>query len=42
MISILTATGATIDHQIDAAVETPEADAGFFGADDRARDATSG
>jgi zinc transporter, ZIP family len=31
LISILTSTGATIEHQIDVAVETPEADAGFFG-----------
>jgi zinc transporter, ZIP family len=30
-IFILTSTGATIDHEIDVAVETPEADAGFFG-----------
>ena len=30
-ISMLTSTGATIEHQIDVAVETPEADAGFFG-----------
>ena len=30
-ISLLTATGATIDHTIDVAVETPESDAGFFG-----------
>jgi ZIP family zinc transporter len=30
-ISILTSTGATIEHAIDVAVETPEADAGFFG-----------
>ena len=28
---MLTSTGATIEHQIDVAVETPEADAGFFG-----------
>jgi len=31
LISILTSTGATIEHQIDVAVETPEADAGFYG-----------
>jgi ZIP family zinc transporter len=31
MISMLTSTGATIEHEIDVAVETPEADAGFFG-----------
>ncbi|MSO41688.1 MAG: ZIP family metal transporter [Solirubrobacterales bacterium] len=30
-ISMLTSTGATIDHQIDSAVETPEADPSFFG-----------
>jgi zinc transporter ZupT len=30
-IFILTSTGATIDHEIDVAVETPEADASFFG-----------
>jgi zinc transporter, ZIP family len=30
-ISMLTSTGATIDHQIDVAVETPEAGAGFYG-----------
>jgi zinc transporter ZupT len=30
-ISILTSTGATIDHEIEVAVETPRADAGFFG-----------
>jgi zinc transporter, ZIP family len=30
-ISMLTSTGATIEHEIDAAVETPQADAGFFG-----------
>ena len=30
-VSLLTSTGATIDHEIDLAVETPEADAGFFG-----------
>jgi len=30
-ITLLTSTGATITHQIDVAVETPEADAGFFG-----------
>jgi zinc transporter ZupT len=28
---MLTATGVTIEHEIEAAVETPEADAGFFG-----------
>jgi ZIP family zinc transporter len=30
-ISLLTSTGGTIEHAIDVAVETPEADAGFFG-----------
>jgi ZIP family zinc transporter len=30
-ISLLTSSGATIEHEIDVAVETPEADAGFFG-----------
>ena len=30
-ITIVTSTGATIDHEIDVAVETPEADSGFFG-----------
>ncbi len=30
-ISMLTSTGATIEHTIDVAVETPEADAGFYG-----------
>jgi len=30
-ISMLTSTGATIEHEIDAAAETPEADAGFYG-----------
>jgi zinc transporter, ZIP family len=30
-IALLTATGATIDHAIDAAVETPDADLGFYG-----------
>jgi zinc transporter ZupT len=30
-ISLLTSTGATIEHEIGVAVETPEADAGFFG-----------
>ena len=28
---LLTSTGATIDHAIDAAVETPDADVGFYG-----------
>jgi ZIP family zinc transporter len=31
LISMLTSTGATIEHEIDVAVETPDADAGFFG-----------
>jgi zinc transporter, ZIP family len=30
-ISLLTSTGATIEHEIDVAVETPDSDAGFFG-----------
>jgi len=30
-IALLTATGATIDHTIEAAVETPDADLGFYG-----------
>jgi zinc transporter ZupT len=30
-ISMLTSTGATIEHEIDAAVQTPDTDAGFFG-----------
>ncbi|HEU0024986.1 MAG TPA: hypothetical protein VFQ12_10160 [Thermoleophilaceae bacterium] len=30
-VLLLTATGATIDHAIDAAVETPDADLGFYG-----------
>jgi ZIP family zinc transporter len=30
-VLLLTATGATIDHTIDAAVETPDADLGFYG-----------
>ncbi|MDQ3677449.1 MAG: ZIP family metal transporter [Actinomycetota bacterium] len=30
-IALLTSTGATITHEIDAAVETPAADVGFFG-----------
>ena len=30
-VALLTSTGATITHEIAAAVETPEADAGFFG-----------
>jgi ZIP family zinc transporter len=30
-VMLLTATGATIDHSIEAAVETPDADIGFYG-----------
>jgi zinc transporter ZupT len=30
-VMLLTATGATIDHSIEAAVETPDADLGFYG-----------
>jgi len=30
-VTLLTATGATIEHTIDAAVETPDADVGFYG-----------
>ncbi|HEY6775486.1 MAG TPA: hypothetical protein VI122_03160 [Thermoleophilaceae bacterium] len=30
-VALLTATGATIEHTIDAAVETPDADRGFYG-----------
>jgi len=30
-VLLLTATGATIDHTIEAAVETPDADLGFYG-----------
>ena len=30
-VAIVTATGATIDHSIEAAAETPESDAGFYG-----------
>ena len=30
-ISMLTSTGGTIEHEIGAAAETPEADASFFG-----------
>src|SRR5262245_39423159 len=29
-VSMLTSTGATIDHTIDVAVETPDVDAGFY------------
>jgi zinc transporter, ZIP family len=30
-IALVTTTGATIDHTVDVAVETPEADLGFYG-----------
>jgi ZIP family zinc transporter len=30
-VMLLTSTGATIDHEIEAAVETPDADVGFYG-----------
>jgi zinc transporter, ZIP family len=30
-IALITSTGATIDHSIEAAAETPSADVGFFG-----------
>jgi zinc transporter, ZIP family len=30
-VMLLTSTGATIDHAIDVAVETPDADLGFYG-----------
>jgi zinc transporter, ZIP family len=30
-VMLLTSTGATIDHTIEAAVETPDADIGFYG-----------
>jgi ZIP family zinc transporter len=30
-VMLLTSTGATIDHEIEAAVETPDADLGFYG-----------
>ena len=30
-VSLLTATGATIGHEIEAAAESPEADVGFYG-----------
>jgi zinc transporter ZupT len=30
-VMLLTATGATINHSIEAAVETPDADVGFYG-----------
>jgi zinc transporter, ZIP family len=31
VITMVTSTGATIEHEIDVAVETPSADAGFYG-----------
>jgi len=31
LITLLTSTGATIEHEIEVVVETPEADAGFYG-----------
>lgn len=31
VVTMVTATGVTIEHQIEAAVETPSADSGFFG-----------
>ncbi len=31
LITMLTSSGATIEHEVDVAVETPEADAGFYG-----------
>lgn len=31
LITLLTSTGATIEHEIEAAVETPTADSGFYG-----------
>ncbi len=30
-VALMTATGGTVDHAIDVAVETPEADVGFYG-----------
>jgi ZIP family zinc transporter len=30
-VTLLTSTGGTVEHEIPVAVETPEADAGFFG-----------
>ena len=30
-VKLMTATGGTVDHAIDVAVETPEADVGFYG-----------
>jgi len=31
LITLLTSTGATVEHEIELAVETPSADAGFYG-----------
>ncbi len=31
LVTLLTSSGATVEHEIDAAVATPEADAGFYG-----------
>jgi hypothetical protein len=31
LVTLLTSTGATIEHSVDVAVETPKADAGFYG-----------
>ena len=31
LVTMLTSTGATIEHEVEIAVETPEADAGFYG-----------
>ncbi len=31
LVTMLTSTGATVEHEIEAAVATPQADAGFFG-----------
>lgn len=31
LVTLLTSTGATIEHEIEVAVETPTADAGFYG-----------
>ena len=31
LITLLTSTGATVEHEVEVAVETPTADAGFYG-----------
>ena len=31
LVTLLTSTGATVEHTVEVAVETPEADAGFYG-----------